>query len=161
MYYRELADQNLPEAALGNVEALIDWIDQTPEMDGDNISVIGNSFGGYLSMLAKLRFPDRIKCTIAISPGSINDIKAGNLYEYKETLAKSDDYDVIKLLKQNPQEIGVVYNYLDPQLAVKTDWKIVARTNPSLRIIDQFNQGHYVPPDSFKKAVYYLVEQTK
>ncbi|GAU78176.1 S9 family peptidase [Fusibacter sp. 3D3] len=161
IYYRELADQNLPEAALGNVEALIDWIDQTPEMDGDNISVFGNSFGGYLSMLTKLRFPDRIKCAIAIAPGSINDIKTGNLYEYKETLENSDDYDVIHLLKQNPQEIGIVYNYLDPQLAVKTDWKTVAKTNPSLKILDQFDQGHFVPPDSFKKAVYYLIDQTK
>ncbi|GAU76479.1 hypothetical protein [Fusibacter sp. 3D3] len=46
-------------------------------------------------------------------------------------------------------------------MAVKTDWKTVAKTNPSLKIIDQFDQGHSVPPDSFKKAVYYLIEQTK
>ncbi|GAU79430.1 S9 family peptidase [Fusibacter sp. 3D3] len=158
--YRNLAGQNLPEAALINVGTVIDWISTVPSMDKNNISVIGNSFGGYLSMLSKLRYPDKIKCAIAISPSSIYDIEAADIYEYQDTIKDSDNYDVINLLRKNPQKIGIIFNPLDPSLKVKINWKTISKSNPTLHIIDTFNKGHSASLVSFKKAVYYLVEQT-
>lgn len=47
--------------------ALLDWIKQQPNLDGDRILVTGGSYGGHMTLVAATMFNDRIRASVAIA----------------------------------------------------------------------------------------------
>ncbi|HEY6272165.1 MAG TPA: S9 family peptidase [Terriglobales bacterium] len=49
-----------------DVGALLDWIKQNPNLDGDKIMVTGGSYGGYMTWAVAYEFNDKICCALPI-----------------------------------------------------------------------------------------------
>lgn len=49
-----------------DIGALLDWIKQNPDLDGDKIMVTGGSYGGYMTWAVAYEFNDKICCTLPI-----------------------------------------------------------------------------------------------
>lgn len=156
--YRDYAGTSLPMQAANNVDVLIKWLEINTAYDQNNTVLMGSSYGGYLTMFIRQVLSDKITHAVALAPAPVENLIQANDQEHLDVLNNPDQYDIEILLSKNPQPIGLVYNYLDPQMSVKKDWKVVSRRHPSLHIIDQFTEGHFVPVSSFKKVVDYLLE---
>jgi dipeptidyl aminopeptidase/acylaminoacyl peptidase len=48
------------EGAIRDVGALLDWIEEQPELDANRVIISGGSYGGYLSLISASRYSDRI-----------------------------------------------------------------------------------------------------
>ena len=68
-YDRALASRLEREA--DDVAAAVDWLAGRPELVGDQIGVIGSSFGGVMSLLAAARRP-RLRCAVNFAGAAMN-----------------------------------------------------------------------------------------
>lgn len=49
-----------------DIGALLDWIKQSPNLDGDKIMVTGGSYGGYMTWAVAYEFNDKICCSLPV-----------------------------------------------------------------------------------------------
>jgi len=49
-----------------DIDALLDWITQQPDLDAQRIMVTGGSYGGHMTLAVATRYSDRIACSIDI-----------------------------------------------------------------------------------------------
>ena len=54
------------ENSVKDIGALIDWINSTPDFDGERIAVFGGSYGGYMVLSSMFNYNDKLKCGIDI-----------------------------------------------------------------------------------------------
>jgi dipeptidyl aminopeptidase/acylaminoacyl peptidase len=54
------------EDSVKDIGALLDWIKQQPDLDGDRIMVTGGSYGGYMTFASAVHFSDRIAGSLAV-----------------------------------------------------------------------------------------------
>ena len=54
------------EDAVRDIGALLDWIEQQPDMDAGRIMVSGGSYGGYMVLASLVKFGARIRCGVDI-----------------------------------------------------------------------------------------------
>ncbi|MDJ0763861.1 MAG: alpha/beta fold hydrolase [Myxococcota bacterium] len=54
------------EDSVRDIGALLDWIDQRPELDGSRVGVYGGSYGGYMVLAALAHYGDRIAAGVEI-----------------------------------------------------------------------------------------------
>ncbi|MGE5296920.1 MAG: prolyl oligopeptidase family serine peptidase [Solirubrobacterales bacterium] len=54
------------EDAVKDIGALLDWIAKQPNLDASRITVMGGSYGGYMTLAVATHFSDRIRCAIDI-----------------------------------------------------------------------------------------------
>jgi len=59
--YLELDNGSLREDAVKDIGALLDWIENRPELDAERVVVAGASYGGYLALAAMTHFNDRLR----------------------------------------------------------------------------------------------------
>ncbi|HEX3059101.1 MAG TPA: prolyl oligopeptidase family serine peptidase [Usitatibacter sp.] len=52
--------------SVADIGALIDWIKQQPDLDGDRIMITGGSYGGYMTFACAVDFSDKISGSVAI-----------------------------------------------------------------------------------------------
>ncbi|MCB0663634.1 MAG: S9 family peptidase [Saprospiraceae bacterium] len=52
------------EKSVKDIGALLDWIQQQPELDESNVAVMGGSYGGYMVLASLVHYGDRIKCAV-------------------------------------------------------------------------------------------------
>lgn len=55
----------LREDSVKDIGALLDWIEEQPELDGDRVAVTGGSYGGYMTLAALTHYSDRLRCGVA------------------------------------------------------------------------------------------------
>ena len=133
--FEDLDNREKREDALKDLQALIEWIKQQPQLDSDNIFVKGVSYGGFLALALGLKEPDRIRGIIAEQP----------IISVKKLLAQSGNlkeaYQAEYGLLENPgvmeinEKLSLLYqNNLD-------SWKI-----PVLLTVGQ-NDARTVPQD--------------
>jgi dipeptidyl aminopeptidase/acylaminoacyl peptidase len=70
-YGKEFSDANLHDMGGGDLEDVIsatDWLIKTGFVDQKKVAVLGGSYGGYLSMMAVTKFPDRWAASVPIVP---------------------------------------------------------------------------------------------
>jgi dipeptidyl aminopeptidase/acylaminoacyl peptidase len=70
-YGKEFSDANLHDMGGGDLEDVIsaaDWLIKTGFVDTKKIAVMGGSYGGYLSMMAVTKAPDRWAAAVPIVP---------------------------------------------------------------------------------------------
>jgi dienelactone hydrolase len=53
--------------AVRDVGALLDWIDERPDLDAGRVVLVGRSYGGYLALGAMTEHPDRLRGGVVIS----------------------------------------------------------------------------------------------
>jgi dipeptidyl aminopeptidase/acylaminoacyl peptidase len=49
-----------------DIGALLDWIKQAPNLDGDRIMITGGSYGGYMTYAVSYEYSDKIRCSLPI-----------------------------------------------------------------------------------------------
>jgi dipeptidyl aminopeptidase/acylaminoacyl peptidase len=49
-----------------DIGALLDWIKQNPNLDGDKIMITGGSYGGYMTWAVSYEYNDKICCSLPI-----------------------------------------------------------------------------------------------
>jgi dipeptidyl aminopeptidase/acylaminoacyl peptidase len=49
-----------------DIGALLDWIKQQPDLDGDRIMITGGSYGGYMTFATAVDYSDRIAGSVAV-----------------------------------------------------------------------------------------------
>jgi dipeptidyl aminopeptidase/acylaminoacyl peptidase len=54
------------EDSYKDLAALLDWIKQQPEFDGDRIMVTGGSYGGHSTLAVSTFYSDKIRCSVDI-----------------------------------------------------------------------------------------------
>ena len=54
------------EDSVGDIGALLDWIETRPELDSDRVAVIGGSYGGYMVLASMFHFNDRLACGVDV-----------------------------------------------------------------------------------------------
>ncbi|MCP4654594.1 MAG: S9 family peptidase [bacterium] len=59
--YLELDNGFLREDAVKDIGALLDWIENRPELDAERVVVAGGSYGGYMALAAMTHFNDRLR----------------------------------------------------------------------------------------------------
>jgi len=64
--YLKLDNGPLRENSVRDIGALLDWIDDQPELDASRIAVSGGSYGGYMVLSSLAHYPERIRAGIDI-----------------------------------------------------------------------------------------------
>ena len=59
--YMNLDNGYLREDSVKDIGALLDWIEQQPEMDSDRVVVMGGSYGGYMVLASLVHYSDRLR----------------------------------------------------------------------------------------------------
>jgi dipeptidyl aminopeptidase/acylaminoacyl peptidase len=54
------------EDSVKDIGALLDWIEQQPDLDATRVIVSGGSYGGYMSLASAVHFADRIAGAISV-----------------------------------------------------------------------------------------------
>lgn len=54
------------EDAYKDIDALLDWIKQQPDLDGDRIMVTGGSYGGHMTFAVAAFFSSKIRCALPV-----------------------------------------------------------------------------------------------
>lgn len=156
--YRDAVNESLPLKAKENVEDLLEWLILNTAIDKESVFLMGSSYGGYLSIFITSTIDFDFKYTIAIVPAPEENLIEMNDQEHRDVKNNPEQYLLETLMANNPKPIGVVYNYLDPQMTVKKNWDVIARRHSQLVVIDEFNSGHTPPLKSYKKVVELLVK---
>ncbi|MBP88409.1 MAG: peptidase S9 [Planctomycetaceae bacterium] len=64
--YLKLDNAEKREDSVKDIGALLDWIEDQPELDESRVAVVGGSYGGYMVLASLTHFVDRIKAGIDI-----------------------------------------------------------------------------------------------
>lgn len=102
--FEDLDNKEKRENAVKDLQALLDWVKNQPELDADNVFVKGASYGGFVALALGLKEQNRIKGIIAEQPIiSIRNLltKSGNLRDIYE--AEYGSLDNSELLEKNEQ----------------------------------------------------------
>ena len=78
------------EDSVKDIGALLDWIDERPELDGERIAVIGGSYGGYMVLSSMTHYNDRIRAAIEIVGISNFVTFLENTKDYRRDLRRAE-----------------------------------------------------------------------
>jgi dipeptidyl aminopeptidase/acylaminoacyl peptidase len=56
----------LREGSYKDINSLIDWIQQQPDLDASRILITGGSYGGFMTLAVATNYNDRIRCSVDI-----------------------------------------------------------------------------------------------
>jgi dipeptidyl aminopeptidase/acylaminoacyl peptidase len=65
--YVQLDDGVNRERSVRDIGALLDWIEDQPELDEDRVAVYGHSYGGYMVLAAMTHYNDRLKAGVEMA----------------------------------------------------------------------------------------------
>ena len=65
--FTRLDNGRLRPNAVKDIAAAVGWLAATGKVDGSNVAVMGDSYGGYMTMAALTGFPDRFKAGVVFS----------------------------------------------------------------------------------------------
>ncbi|PVZ72466.1 alpha/beta fold hydrolase [Pelagibaculum spongiae] len=54
------------EDSVKDIGALLDWIEQQPNLDASRVAVYGGSYGGYMVLASAVRYSDRLKAAVDV-----------------------------------------------------------------------------------------------
>jgi dipeptidyl aminopeptidase/acylaminoacyl peptidase len=54
------------EDSYKDIEALLDWIKQQPDLDGDRIMITGGSYGGHMTFAIATYYNDKVRCSLPV-----------------------------------------------------------------------------------------------
>lgn len=62
--YTQLDNDTLREHAVKDIGALLDWIGDQPELNAEQVVIVGGSYGGYMVLASSVHYSDRLLCGI-------------------------------------------------------------------------------------------------
>jgi dipeptidyl aminopeptidase/acylaminoacyl peptidase len=78
------------EDSVKDIGALLDWIDDRPELDSKRIALIGGSYGGYMVLSSMTHYNDRIRAAIDIVGISNFVTFLENTKDYRRDLRRAE-----------------------------------------------------------------------
>lgn len=54
------------EDSYKDIDALLDWVKQQPDLDGDRIMITGGSYGGHMTFAIATYYSDKIRCSLPV-----------------------------------------------------------------------------------------------
>jgi len=64
--FMKLDNGFLREDSYKDINALIDWIGERPDLDANRIAVAGGSYGGHMTLAVSTFYSDRIRCSVDV-----------------------------------------------------------------------------------------------
>ena len=56
----------LREGSYKDIDTLLDWVKQQPDLDGSHIMITGGSYGGFMTLAVATNYDDKISCSLDI-----------------------------------------------------------------------------------------------
>ncbi len=88
--YLKLDNEYNRENSVKDIGKLIEWIQDSPDFDGDRIAVFGGSYGGYMVLSSMFNYNDKLKCGIDIVGISNFVTFLENTEEYRRDLRRAE-----------------------------------------------------------------------
>ena len=64
--YLKLDNGRLREDSVRDIGALLDWIEQRPDLDPERVAVVGGSYGGYMVLASLVHYGDRLRAGVDV-----------------------------------------------------------------------------------------------
>lgn len=157
--YLTLDDGTRREDAVKDIGALLDWIEQQPELDANRVAIYGASYGGYIVLASAAQYSDRLKAGVDVVGISNLVTFLENTEDYRRELRRREYGDEREpemrafLEKISPlNQVGlikipllVVQGRNDPRVPASESEQIVSalreRGQP-VWYIEALNEGH-------------------
>jgi dipeptidyl aminopeptidase/acylaminoacyl peptidase len=78
------------EDSVRDIGAVIEWVRQQPDLDGDRIAVTGGSYGGYMVLASMIHFADRLRCGVDVVGISSFLTFLKNTQDYRRDLRRAE-----------------------------------------------------------------------
>ncbi|MFQ6030764.1 MAG: alpha/beta hydrolase family protein, partial [Dehalococcoidia bacterium] len=78
------------EESVRDIGALLDWIEDQPELDNDRIAVYGGSYGGYMVLACMTHYNDRLKTAVELVGISNFVTFLENTQDYRRDLRRAE-----------------------------------------------------------------------
>lgn len=78
----------LRENSVKDIGALLDWIEQQPDLDASRVMVMGGSYGGYMSLACAVHYSDRLRCAVDVVGISNFNTFLKNTEDYRRDLRR-------------------------------------------------------------------------
>ncbi len=88
--YLQLDNGFKREDAVKDIGALLDWIEQQPDLDRDRIAVSGGSYGGYMVLASMIHYNDRLRAGIDVVGISNFVTFLENTQDYRRELRRAE-----------------------------------------------------------------------
>ncbi len=88
--YVQLDDGVNRERSVRDIGALLDWIEDQPELDEDRVAVYGGSYGGYMVLASMTHYNDRLKAGVEIAGISNFVTFLENTQEYRRDSRRTE-----------------------------------------------------------------------
>lgn len=157
--------------SVGDIGALLDWIEAQPELDAGRIAVFGGSYGGYMVLASMVDYNDRLACGVDVVGISNFVTFLENTQEYRRDLRRAEYGDERDpRMREYLEEISpnnhaekitkpmlIVQGYNDPRVPVGESEQMVAemrRNGQNVWYLMARDEGH-----GFRKKInrdYYL-----
>ena len=157
--FQRLDDGRGRISALSDADALLKWIASRPELDSTRVAVMGRSYGGFMSLSALIRNPDRVRA--AISGVGITHFPSflGATAEYRRDLRRVeygderdpamlaflDSISPLNLAARIRKPVLLLHGRNDPRVPLSQSEKLFAaltKTSPDSRLVIQEGEGH-------------------
>lgn len=149
----------LREDSVKDIGALLDWIAEQPDLDGDRVAVYGGSYGGYMVLASAVHYSDKLKAAVNIVGISNFVTFLENTQDYRRDLRRVEygderDPDMRAHLEaisplNNVEKIDVplfvVQGNNDPRVPVTEAEQIVAALRDQgspVWYMNALNEGH-------------------
>ena len=78
------------EDSVRDIGALLDWIEEQPDLDASKVAVIGGSYGGYMVLASAVHYSDRLKAAVDIVGISSFVTFLENTQDYRRDLRRQE-----------------------------------------------------------------------
>ncbi len=157
--YLKLDNGMLREDSVKDIGALLDWIDDQPDLDADRVAVFGGSYGGYMVLASAVHYSDRLKAAVDIVGISSFVTFLENTQDYRRDLRRAEYGDErdpemrAHLQRISPMNnvdrisvpIFVVQGQNDPRVPVTESEQMVAALRElgnTVWYMNALNEGH-------------------
>ncbi len=96
------------EDSVRDIGALLDWVEQQPELDASRVAVYGGSYGGYMVLASLTHFSDRLRCGVDIVGIASFKTFLENTSAYRRDLRRAEYGD------ERTPEMREVFARIDP-----------------------------------------------
>jgi dipeptidyl aminopeptidase/acylaminoacyl peptidase len=147
------------EDSVRDIGALLDWIDENPDLDPERVAVFGGSYGGYMVLASAVHYSDRLKAAVDVVGISSFVTFLENTQDYRRDLRRveyGDERDpdmrahLQKISPLNNVErikvaLFVVQGENDPRVPVTESTQLVRalrEQGESVWYMNALNEGH-------------------
>ena len=159
--FTRLDNGRLRPNAVKDLGAAVDWLASSGKVDASNVAVMGDSYGGYMTLAALTHFPDKFKAGVVFSgvanwvtalQSAMPQQKAMDRIEYGNVEDPEDQKFFVELspithLKNLSAQLMVLHGANDPRVPVSEADQIVSAIREQGREVEYLrfpDEGHSI-----------------